>query len=120
MPKHCIRAIRELLPSYDSSWLTDLDKFLVTVSRFEEIIANSQVMDVSLQQSIISVILSAVIISVAAIQAKHKNEMLSLWEMIKNSLLLKESPSNILLLDLDATPKALLGGDFLPKASTEK
>lgn len=33
---------------YDSSWLTNVDKFPKAVAHFEEIIANTQVMDFSL------------------------------------------------------------------------
>ena len=46
--------------------------------------------------------------------------MLSLWEMIEKSLLLRDSPSATPPPDRDATPKAPPGGDFLPKASTER
>ncbi len=120
LPKCCTRATREPLPSYDCSWLIDPDKFPAAMSRFEEIIANSQVIDTSLQQSITSAVLSAFVIAVAAIQAKHENEMLSLWEMIEKSLLLKESLSNTPPPDLNAIPKALLAGDSLPKASTKR
>ena len=81
--------------------------------------ANSQVMDSSLQQSISNAVLSAVAAAVAAIQGKHENEMLSLWEMIEKSLLLRESPSPTPPPDPDATPKTLPAGDFLPKALTE-
>lgn len=64
--------------------------------------------------------LFAVAIAVAAIQAKHENKMFSLWEMIKKSLLLRESSSMTPPLDPDVTSKALPGGDSLPKASTER
>ena len=46
--------------------------------------------------------------------------MLFLWEIIKKSLLLRESPSATPPPNPDATPKALLGGDPLSKASTER
>lgn len=55
---------------YDTSWLTDTDKFPAIVAHFEELLANSQVMDSSLQQSIISALSFAVATAVAAIQAK--------------------------------------------------
>ena len=82
--------------------------------------ANSQIMDSSLQQSISNAVSSAVAAAVAAMQAKHENEMLSLREMIEKSLLLRESPSSTPPPDPDATPKALPAGDSLPKASTER
>lgn len=77
---------------YNSFWLTNADKFAKVVAYFEKIIANSQILDSELQQSITSAVTSAVITPVAAIQAKHKNEMFFLQEMIKKSLLLKKSP----------------------------
>ena len=67
-----------------------------------------------------SAVLSAVAIAIASIQAKHENKMLSLREMIKKSLLLKESPSATPSLNLDATLKSLLAGDSLPKAFIER
>ncbi len=77
-------------------------------------------MDSSLQQSITSAVTSAVATSVAAIQTKHENKMLSLREMIEKSLLSKESPSTTPPLNLNATPKAILGSDSLPKTTTER
>ena len=108
------------MPSYDPSWLTDADKFPATVSRFEKIIAISEIMDSSLQQSITSAVASAVATAVSSIQAKHESKMLSLWEMIEKSLLLRESLSVTPPSDPDATPKALPSVDSLPKASTER
>ena len=98
----------------------DTDKFPATVASFKELIANSQVMDSSLQQSITSVVLSAIATAVAAIQAKHKNKMLSLWEMIEKSLLLKESLSAAPPPNPNGSPKALPGGDSLMKASAKR
>ena len=40
--------------------------------------------------------------------------------MIKKSLFLRESPSTILLPNLDATPKAHFGADPLPKITTKR
>lgn len=77
-------------------------------------------MDSSLQQFIISAVTFAVIIAIAAMQAKYENKMLSLHEMIEKSLLLREFPSTTLPLDLDATPKALSGSDSLPKTTTKR
>lgn len=63
---------------------------------------------------------SAVTTAVAAIQAKHKNKMLSLWEIIEKSLLLKEFLFAASPPDLDASPKALSGDYSLLNASTER
>ena len=82
--------------------------------------ANSQVMDFSLQQSISNAVSSAVAAAVAAMQAKHENEMLSLRKMIEKSLLLRESPSPTPPPDPDTTPKILPAGDPVAKASTER
>ena len=60
-------------------------------------------MDSSLQQSIISVVTSAIATAVTAIQAKYDNEMLSLREIIEKSLLVRELPSMTPPLDYDAT-----------------
>ena len=57
---------------------------------------------------------------VTAIQTKHKNKMLFFWEMIKKSLLLRESPSVTPPPNPDATPKSLPGSDSLLKASTKR
>lgn len=46
--------------------------------------------------------------------------MLTLWEMIKKSLLLTNSATTIPPPDLDATLKALSGDDSLPKASIKR
>lgn len=72
---------------YDSSWLTNVNKFLKAVVCFKEIIANSQVMDSFFQQFITNVVTSAVAIAIVSIQAKHKGKMLFLWEMIEIFLL---------------------------------
>ena len=77
-------------------------------------------MDSSLQQLITSAVASAVTTAVASIQAKRESEMLSLWEMIEKSLLLRESPPLTPAPDPDAAPKSLPAGDSLPKASTER
>lgn len=52
---------------YDSSWLTNADKFPEAIARFKEVIANSQIMDSSLQQSIASVVTFAIAIAVTSI-----------------------------------------------------
>ena len=77
-------------------------------------------MDSSLQQFIISAVASAVATAVVSIQAKHESEMLSLQEMIKKSLLLRDSPSMTPPLDPDAAPKSHPDANSIPKAITEK
>ena len=52
---------------YNSSWLTNTDKFLEAVACFAEIIADYHTMDSSLQQSIASAVTFAVAITVASI-----------------------------------------------------
>lgn len=76
---------------YDSSWFIDTGKFPEAIARFEELIADSRTMDSALQQSITSVVTSAVATAVVAIQTKHESEMLFLHEMIEKSLFLKDS-----------------------------
>ena len=105
---------------YNSSWLTNADKFPETVAHFKEITAHSQIMDSSLQQSITSAVTSAVVTGIADIQAKYEGKMLSLREMIKKSLLLKESPSATPPPDSDTTSKAHHGVDSLLKAITKR
>ncbi len=120
-PKKKTRAVASTsFRFYNPSWFTDTDKLPTTVVCFKEIITNSQIMDSSLQQFITSAVTFAVATTVAAIQAKHKNEMLSLREMIEKSLLLRESPFATPPPDPDATAKALPGGDSLPKITTER
>ena len=48
LAKASTRAAREPLLSYNFSRLTDADRFSAVISRFEETIANSQVMESSL------------------------------------------------------------------------
>lgn len=62
---------------------------------------------------------SAVATAIAAIKVKHDNEMLSLCEMIENSLLVKESFSLIPPPNHDATPKSHPCNDSLSKITTE-
>lgn len=105
---------------YNSSWLTNIDRFLKAIANFAEIIADSYTIDFFFQQLIVSVVTSAVAIAVASIQAKHKSKMLSLREMIKKSLLLRNSPSATPLPDPDAASKAHSGADLLPKSTTKR
>lgn len=63
---------------YDPSWLINTDKCPVAVAHFDKIITNFQVLDSFFQQSITSVVTSAVATAIAAIQTKYENEMLSL------------------------------------------
>ncbi len=77
-------------------------------------------MDFSFQQSITNAVTSAIATTIATIQAKYKGEILSLWEMIKKSLLLRESPSATPSPNPKATPKAHPSTDFLPKTIIER
>lgn len=52
---------------YDYFWLTDPDKFSKIVARFEQIMANSQIIDSFLQQSITSAVTFTVAMVVATI-----------------------------------------------------
>lgn len=52
---------------YDSSWLTDTDKFPRAVAHFDKIISNSQIMDFSLQQSITSAVTSVFAIVITTV-----------------------------------------------------
>lgn len=81
---------------------------------------DSHTRDSSFQQLIASAFTLTVATTIAFIKANHKSEMLSLREMIEKSLLLIDSSSATLPLDLDATPKSPPGGDFLPKVLTER
>ncbi len=72
-------------------------------------------MDSSLQQSIANAVTSVVATAVTSIQTKYDSEILSLWEMIEKSLLLREFPSATPPPDLDTTPKAYPVNDTLPK-----
>lgn len=111
---------------YSSSWLTNNDVFQQGVSRFEIIalhfpfLSFQSFMDPAIKQSITSAVTSAVIAAVDAIQAKHKEEMLALREMIKKSLLLRDSSSSTLPSNPDAAPKVHPATDSLPKPSTER
>lgn len=105
---------------YDSSWLTDANKFLGAVACFKEVIANSKIIDSFFQQCITSAVTSAVAMAVAAIQCKHDNQILSMQEMIEKSLLLRESLSTTALSDPDAIPKAHPGNHSLPKIITKR
>ncbi len=105
---------------YNSSWLTNTDKFPEAVARFAEIIADSHTMDFSLQQLIASVVTSAVATAVSSIQAKYESKILSLREMIEKSLLLRDFPSATPPPDPDVAPKAHSGANPLPKSTTKR
>lgn len=105
---------------YDSSYLIDGDKFPATISRFKEMTANFQGMDLSLQQLITKAVIFAVATAVVTIQGKHKSEMLFLREMIMKSLLLRNSPSTNSPPNPNASPKAHLGTDSLSKTTTKR
>lgn len=63
-------------------------------------------MDFFIQQSITSVVISAIAKAVAAIQAKHEDKILTFCEIIRKSLLLKNSPSAMPSLNPNASAKA--------------
>lgn len=66
--KRATRASRSASPRfYDSSWLINTDAFPRAVARLKEIVARSQSMDSSIQQSIASAVTFAVATAVAAI-----------------------------------------------------
>lgn len=109
---------RESSSSYDLSWLTDADKFPTTISRFEEITA-SLAMDSTIQHSISSAITSVVAAVMAFAQAKHKEDILALREMIEKALLLRESGSSTPPFDPNASSK-LASLAELPTKSTER
>ena len=77
-------------------------------------------MDPSVKQLIASAVTSAVRVAVDAMQAEHKEEMFALREMIKKSLLLRESLSAILPPSPVATPKTHPGVNLLPKTTIER
>lgn len=105
---------------YDAFLLTDVDKFPKAVACFEEIAANSQIMDSSIQQSIISVVTFAVAIAVASFQVKYIGKIFSLYEIIEKSLLLRDSSSATPSLDPNAIPKIHPDVESLSKALTER
>ena len=74
-------------------------------------------MDPAVEQSIASAVTSAVTAAVDAIQAKHKEEMLALQEMIEKSLFLKDSTSSTPPLDPNASSKAFPPTDLQSKAT---
>lgn len=120
LSKRCTRAARGPSPFYDSSWLTNIDKFPAAVSRFNEILADFQVIDSSLQQFITTAVVSAVVTAIASIQTNHESKMLSLREMIEKSLLLRNSPSTTLTPDPDTALKVYPGANPLPKSTTKR
>ena len=76
-------------------------------------------MDPAVKQSIASAVTSAVTAAIDAIQAKHKEEMLALREMIEKSLLLKDSASSTPPPDLNASSKLSPPAHF-PSKSTKR
>lgn len=115
--KRKIKTVRSVFSCfYNIFQLINTDKFPKLVARFDKISANSQIIDFSIQQFITNTVMSAVATAIAAIQAKHKNMILFLHEIIKNSLLLRDFLSAIFFLDPDAVPKPHSAINFLPKA----
>lgn len=77
-------------------------------------------MNPSIKQLIASVVTSAVAATVNAMQAKHEEEMFALREMIKKSLLLRESLSPIPPSSPVATLKAHPSTNSLSKTITKR
>lgn len=77
-------------------------------------------MDFLVKESIISVVTSAITATVDTMQAKHKEKMFALREIIEKSLLLRKSPFPIPLPSLIATPKAYPGANSLSKTTRKK
>lgn len=105
---------------YDSRSLTNTDKFSDAIARFVKIIADSHTIDSSLQQSIASAVTSAIATAVTFIQPKHERKLLFLQEMIKKSLLLRDSSFANPFSNPDAAPKAYPSADPLPKSITKR
>lgn len=59
----------------------------------------------------------AVTTTIAAIQTKHKDEIISLCKIIEKSLLLKDSPLATFLLDLNTFIKVFTPNNALPKST---
>lgn len=77
-------------------------------------------MDSSIQQFITSAILFIIAIAIAVIQAKHKDKMLSLYKMIKKSLLLKDSLAITSFFNPDAAFKPHFAINSLPEILTKR
>lgn len=73
----------------------------------------------AVKQSITNTVTSAVATVVDVIQTKHKEEMLALWEIIKKSLLFRNSSSSTFLPDSNAFSKALPPTNLLSKATNK-
>lgn len=73
-------------------------------------------MDPAVEQSIANAVTSAVTVAVDTIQAKHEEEMLALREMIKKSLLFKDSASSTSPPDLNASSKLSPPADLPSKS----
>ena len=126
-PKRQTRVAEASISSfYSISRLTDNDAFQQGISRLETITSHfpslappQSSMDPAVEQSIASAVTSAVTAAIDAIQAKHKEEILALREIIKKSLLLKDSAFSTPPPDLDASSKLFPPAD-LPSKSTER
>lgn len=100
---------------YYNSWLTNANKFPQTVVCFEEISTSLQDIDSSIQQCITNIVTFAIIIVVAAIKAKQKDEILSLHEMIEKFLLLRDSPMTTPLSNPNISTKTSIPNNTLLK-----
>lgn len=116
--KHCTRTVIELLLYYKLFWLTDANKFFAIVSCFKQI-TTPLIIDLTIQHSITSTVISTVPAAIASAQAKHKEDMLVLRKMIGKSRLFRKSSSSTSPSDLKVSSKLALPED-LPIKSTEK
>lgn len=99
LPKYQTR-VGNLLPSYNIGWLIRTDSYSKTIIHFQKLTSQMSplTIDLAIQNSIFSVVISSVNAAMASVQIKYKEEMLVLWEMIKKSLFFKKSISSTLLL----------------------
>lgn len=102
---------------YNITWLISTNSYSRAVFCFQEIISHilPLAIDFFIQQSISSIIISAVM----AIQAKHNNNMLYLYKPIERFLLLKDFSSTTLLFNPNTAAKVPFCTNTLLKISTK-
>ena len=109
---------------YSDSWKVFTVLFEQAVSHFKMLVTGYNLptadMDPTVEQSIASIVTSAMAAAVDVIQTKHSEEMLALREMIEKSLLLRDSSSSTPSPNLDAAPKAYPATESLFKVSSER
>lgn len=91
LPKHQTRVVKNLLPSYDINWLTNVNSYLDTIAFFPELTSNMPppTMDPVIQHSIFSAIRTIIAIAMTFMETKHKKEIVALWEMIEKFFFFK-------------------------------